>query len=49
MMNEIDRILQYVKKSNPEMTRERLVYELGRSIYATRSLVFTANNSQLKH
>lgn len=49
MMNEIDRILQYVQKSNPEMTREQLVYELGRSTYATRSLVFTANNSQLKH
>ena len=49
MMDKIDEILEYVKKSNPGMTREQLVYELGRSTYAERSLVFTANNSQLKH
>jgi hypothetical protein len=49
MMDKIDKILEYVRRTNPQMTREQLVYELGRSTYATRSLVFTANNSQLKH
>lgn len=48
-MDKIDKILEYVRRTNPQMTREQLVYELGRSTYATRSLVFTANNSQLKH
>lgn len=46
MMDKIDKILEYVRKSNPGMTRERLVAELGESVYSAKSLIFTMNFSQ---
>ena len=41
-MDKVDELLRYVQKTNPEMTREKLMDELSRSDYAARSLIFTA-------
>lgn len=41
-MDKIDELLRYVQKTNPEMTREKLIDELSRSDYAAKSLIFTA-------
>lgn len=30
-MDKIDELLQYVRKTNPEMTRARLIFELSQS------------------
>ena len=36
-MDKISELLQYVHRTNPEMTRERLIEELSKSDYAARS------------
>lgn len=41
-MDKIDELLMYVQKTNPGMTREKLIDELNKSDYAARSLIFTA-------
>lgn len=41
-MDKVDELLRYVQKTNPEMTREKLMDELSMSDYAARSLIFTA-------
>mgnify|MGYP006918966840 CR=1 FL=1 len=41
-MDKIDDLLHYVQKTNPGMTREKLIDELNRSEYAAKSLIFTA-------
>lgn len=38
-MDKISELLQYVHRTNPEMTRERLIEELSKSDYAARSLI----------
>lgn len=43
-MDKISELLQYVHRTNPEMTRERLIEELSKSDYAARSLIFTKEN-----
>ena len=43
-MDKISELLQYVRRTNPEMTRERLIEELSKSDYAARSLIFTKEN-----
>ena len=43
-MGEISELLQYVHRTNPEMTRERLIEELGKSDYVARSINFTKEN-----
>lgn len=40
-MDKISELLQYVHRTNPEMTREKLMEELSKSDYAARSLIFT--------
>ena len=45
MMDKIDEILEYVRKSNPGMSREQLIAELGKSEYSARALIFTAQNN----
>ena len=40
-MDKISELLQYVRRTNPEMTREKLIEELGKSDYVARSLIFT--------
>lgn len=46
MMDKIDKILEYVRKSNPGMTREQLIVELGESEYSALSLVFIVQNNK---
>ena len=41
-MDRVDEILLYIQKTNPEMTREKLVHELSKSEYAAKSLIFGA-------
>lgn len=45
-MDKISELLQYVRRTNPDMTRERLIAELNKSDYAARSLIFTKENFQ---
>lgn len=42
-MDKISELLQY-HRTNPEMTRERLIEELSKSDYVARSLIFTKEN-----
>ena len=45
-MDKIDELLEDIRKSNPEMTRERLICELSVSRYSTASLFNTCKNSK---
>lgn len=45
-MDRIDELLRYVQRTNPEMTRERLIYELGQCRYSAVSLIMTLQNSK---
>ena len=47
-MDKIDEILEDVRKSNPEMTREKLVFELSVSRYSTVSVFNTCKKSVYK-
>ena len=40
----VDEILLYIQKTNPEMTMEKLVEKLRKSEYAAKSLIFGAMN-----
>ena len=40
-MNKIDELIEYVRKSNPGMTKDRLLEELEVSRYAAKSLLYT--------
>ena len=40
-MDKISELLQYVRRTNPEITREKLMEELSKSDYVARSLIFT--------
>ena len=37
-MDRIDRLLEYIHRTNPEMTRQKLIEELGESDYSAKSL-----------
>lgn len=41
-MDKIDRLLEYIHRTNPEMTRQKLIEELGESDYSTKSIYFLA-------
>lgn len=43
-MDKISELLQYVRRTNPDMTREKLVEELSKSDYVARSINFTKEN-----
>lgn len=38
-MDKIDRLLEYIHRTNPEMTRQKLIEELGESDYTHRALI----------
>lgn len=40
-MNKIDELLEYIHKTNPGMTRERLMEELSVSTYTSKAILFT--------
>lgn len=42
-MDNIDRILEYIRRTNPDMTRQKLIEELGQSRYITKALVIVSN------
>lgn len=41
-MDKIDRLLEYIHRTNPEMTRQKLIEELGESDYSANSIYFLA-------
>lgn len=45
-MDRLDKLLEYVRKINPEMTRERLIYELGQCKYSAAGLIMTWQNNE---
>jgi soluble P-type ATPase len=40
----IDKILEYVKRTNPTMTKEKLIEELGKNRYSSVALVMVLQN-----
>lgn len=44
MMNDINKLLEYVRKTNPTMTREKLIEELGKSRYSSIALIMVSQN-----
>lgn len=45
-MERIDKLLRYVQRTNPEMTRDRLIYELEQCQYSAVGLIVTWMNSE---
>ena len=43
-MDKIDEMLKYVRRTNPEMTRDKLIEELGKCEYSERALIFGFQN-----
>ena len=43
-MIELDRLVEYVQKTNPTMTRKKLIEELGKSRYSCIALVMVSQN-----
>ena len=43
-MIELDKLLEYVQRTNPAMTREKLIEELGKSRYSSIALVMVSQN-----
>ena len=43
-MIELDKLLEYVQRTNPTMTKENLIEELGKSRYSSIALVMIAEN-----
>ena len=41
-MDRIDRLLEYIHRTNPEMTRQKLIEKLGESDYSAKSVYFLA-------
>lgn len=41
-MDRIDKLLEYIHRTNPEMTRQKLIEELGESEYSAKSIYFLA-------
>lgn len=45
----IEELLSYVQRTNPDMTKEKLVEELDKSDYSARGLIYTANCQNSKN
>lgn len=45
-MNKVDELLEYVQKTNAEMTREKLLEELGRNPASTICLLLEFSTSR---
>ena len=43
-MIELDKLLEYVQKTNPTMTKEKLIEELSINRYSSISLIMIAEN-----
>ena len=44
MMNDINKLLEYVQRTNPTMRREKLIEELSINRYSSIALVMIAEN-----
>lgn len=44
----IDELLKIIQKANPDMTRERMIYELSQCRYASKALIYTEKCCQKK-
>ena len=42
-MDNIDKILKYIRRTNPDMIRQKLIEELGQSHYIAKALVIASN------
>ena len=45
-MIELDELVEYVQKTNPTMTREKLIEELSINRYSSNALVMIAENAR---
>ena len=43
-MDNIDKLLEYVRKTNPTMTKEKLIKELRKNRYSSIALVMVSQN-----
>ena len=43
-MIELNELVEYVQKTNPEMTEEKLIEELGKNRYSSISLIMVSQN-----
>ena len=43
-MIELDELLEYVQNTNPTMTKEKLIEELGKNRYSSISLIMVSQN-----
>lgn len=46
MMIELDELLEYVQRTNPTMTKKKLINELGKNRYSSIALVMVAQNKR---
>ena len=44
MMNDINKLLEYVQRTNMTITKEKLIEELGKSRYSSIALVMVSQN-----
>lgn len=47
-MDNIDRLILFIKKTNPEMTEYKLIKELSQNRYSTAGLLIAYKNSSVK-
>ena len=45
-MIELDKLLEYVQRTNPTMTKENLIEELSKSRYSSIALVMVSQNTR---
>ena len=45
-MDRIEELLKYVQRTNPAMTMEKLIEELGKSRYSSIALVMVSKNAR---
>ena len=43
-MIELDKLLEYVQRTNPTMTKEKLIEELNKNRYSSIALVMVSQN-----
>ena len=43
-MDKLNELLKYIRRTNPGMTKEKLIKELKQCNYTTKSLIFTEQN-----
>lgn len=46
---DIKNVLDYINRTNKDMTKEQLIYELNNPIYSAKSLILIIENSMSKN